>query len=217
MANYDAPVMYRWKEPNAPPNFPALAVYFLEESVLNVEVTAETGIQSYDSVEMAYVAPIGNSKSNASCEMKRTLPDGTERVHNGNMQRYGEPYRLWKQGATAESQGTPLKELLGINPATIMNLKVRGFHTVEMLADANDTAGQDVMGFWEWRDRARKHLEHRKEQAPLVRMTAMEAKYEADKADSQRKIDELTALVAELTSGKRGPGRPRKDEAAEAA
>lgn len=219
IGQYDTPQMFRWREPGAPPNSPALAIYFMLESHLNADVTAETGVQSYDSVEMGYVAPIGNPKSNSSVEMRRTKPDGTETVHNFNMARYGDPYRAWKAGLSSESQGTPLKDLFGMTPATAMNLRARGINTIEMLADAVDAAGQDVMGFWELREKAKKHLVHREEQAPLIRMDAMAAKHEAETAELKRELAELKAL---LSAGgdivaKRGPGRPRKDETAEAA
>ncbi len=217
--SYETPQMYRWREPGAPPNSPALSIHFMLESHLNAAVTAEKGIQSYDSVLMGYVAPIGNPKSNASVEIERTAPDGTVTVNAYNMNRYGQQVKEYKAGTNAETLGTPLKDLLGMTPATAMNLKARGINTIEMLADAVDGAGQDIMGFWALRERAQKHMEHRKEQAPFVRLDAIEAKYEAENADLKRQLDELKAL---LSAGgdivpKRGPGRPRKDEAAEAA
>lgn len=220
IGSYETPQMYRWREPGAPPNSPALSIHFMLESHLNAAVTAETGIQSYDSVLMGYVAPIGNPKSNASVEIERTAPDGTVTVNTYNMNRYGAQVKEYKAGTNAETLGTPLKDLLGMTPATAMNLKARGINTIEMLADAVDGAGQDVMGFWDLRERAKKHLAHRVEQAPFVKLDALEAKHAAEKADLQRQLDELKAL---LSAGgdivpKRGPGRPPKArEDAEAA
>lgn len=204
---YETPQMYRWREPGAPPNSPALAIYFVRESHLNAEVTALTGVQSYDSVDMGYVAPMGNPKSNAAVEMKRISPDGkTVVVNQFNMNRYGEPYRAWEAGVSSESQGTPLKDLLGMTPATAMNLKARGINTIEMLCDAADGAGQDVMGFWDLRERARKHMANRDAQAPIVRMEAIEAKHAEETAELKRQLDEMKALVASLTdtTDKRG-------------
>ena len=217
--SYETPQMYRWREPGAPPNSPALSIHFILESHLNADVTAQTGIQSYDNVLMGYVAPIGNPKSNASVEIERTAPDGVTTVNAYNMNRYGQQVKEYKAGTNAETLGTPLKDLLGMTPATAMNLKARGINTIEMLADAVDGAGQEIMGFWDLRERAKKHLVHRAEQAPFVKLDAMEAKHAAEKADLQRQLDELKQLLSaggDITP-KRGPGRPPTTKTAEAA
>jgi predicted flap endonuclease-1-like 5' DNA nuclease len=205
---YDTPQMYRWKDPSLPPQAPALQVYFEQQPQVNAEVTAETGIQSYDNVLVAIVAPMGMPKSNVAHEIERTLPDGTVKVNAEKMTKYAEQVRAFKAGLGAETLGTPLKDLIGMTPATIMNLKTRGIHTIEMLADMQDAASGDLMGFWDFRDKARKHIELREKNAPMVRVEALEAKHTKEKADMQRQIDELKALV-----GKRGPGRPKQAEA----
>ena len=57
--SYDTPQVYRFREPGAPPQMPALAVYFVEEAMINHEVTRTLGVQSYDNVLVAYVGPMG--------------------------------------------------------------------------------------------------------------------------------------------------------------
>ncbi len=212
--SYDAPTQfYRWKDPNLPPNAPALQVYFLQEPQINTGATASTGIQTYDNVLVAYVSPI-NSKSNVAHEIERTLPDGQTHTNARNAARFGEQVKLFKAGLGAETQGTPLRDLIGMTPATSMNMKARGIYTIEMLADMPDQAGHDIMGFWELRDRAKKHIEHREKNAPMVKLEAMEAAHKAETDSLKRQLDELRALVSEPQ--KRGPGRPPKvqDEAA---
>ncbi len=211
---YDAPQFYRWKDPALPPHAPALQVFFLLESDVNTKVTSETGIQTYDSVLTAYVSPI-NSKSNVAHEIERQLPDGTTVVNHRNAGKYAEQVKLFKAGLGAETQGTPLKDLLTMTPATIMNLRARGIHTIEMMADMPDAAGHDMMGFWELRERAKAHIAKREKEAPMVKLEAMQAAYEAENASLKRQLEELRALVSDEPA-KRGPGRPPKirDEAA---
>jgi hypothetical protein len=193
--DFNTPQMYRWKDPSADPRTPALSVHFVHESFVNAKVTAERGVQTYDDVLMAYVAPMGMPKSNASCEIERTLPDGTVVVNPWNMAKYGEQVRHYKAGATAEAVGTPLRDLVGMTPATIMNLKARGLHTIEMLAETADSMSGEMMGFWEWRDKARKHLEAREKNAPTVRLE-MELETQRQVNESlQRQLEELKALV----------------------
>lgn len=212
---YDAPQMYRWKDPTLPPQAPALQVFFILEPQVNAQVTADTGIQTYDSVLVAYVSPI-NSKSNVAHEIERTRPDGTVVVNQRNAGRYGEQVKLFKAGLGAETQGTPLKDLIGMTPATIMNLRARGIHTIEMMADMPDAAGHDLMGFWELRQRAKDHLAKREKEAPMVKLEAMQQAYEAENASLRRQLEELKALVSEQPE-KRGPGRPPKPKEQEAA
>ncbi len=209
--SYDAPQMYRWKDPSLPPAAPALQVYFIQEPQINAKVTAETGVQTYDSVLVAYVSPMGMPKSNAAHEVERVLPDNTVVVNHRVMAKYGEQVKLFKAGLGAETTGTPLKDLIGMTPATIMNLRARGIHTIEMLADMPDGAGHDMMGFWELRDKAKAHMAKREKDAPMVKMDAMEAAHKQEVASLRRQLEELAALVNE--PAKRGPGRPRKDEA----
>lgn len=209
---YDAPQMYRWRDPNWPREMPSLSVHFIEEPQVNAAETAKTGIQTYDSVLIAYVAPMGMPKSNAAHEIKRKLPDGTVILHPRNSLKYGEQLKLYEAGTDAEATGTPLRDLIGMTPATILNMKSRGIHTVEMLSDMPDGAGADVMGFWEFRDRAKKHLAMREKEAPMVKIEAMEVKHKQEVDSLMRRLNELEALVGDAPK-KRGPGRPRNEEA----
>lgn len=193
--SYETPQMYRWRDPSWPQQIPSLSVHFLEEPQINQEVTAATGVQTYDNVLIAYVAPMGMPKSNVAHEVERKLPDGTVKVNGEIANKYGEQLKLYKAGHSSEAQGTPLKDLIGMTPATAMSLRARGIHTVEMLADMGDGASGDLMGFWDLRERARKHIELREKNAPTVRLESELASRDKTIADMQNQIDELTKLV----------------------
>lgn len=201
--SFDTPQVYRWKDPSLPPNAPALQVYFLQEPQVNAEATAATGVQTYDNVLTAYVAPMGMPKSNVAHEIERTLPDGTVKTNLFYANKYGEQVKAYKAGTGAEELGTPLRDLVGMTPAVIMNLKSRGVHTVEMLAEMQDSAGGDLMGFWDWRDRARKHIEAREKEAPTKRLEMELASRDALIASMQRQLDEMKASLAEEETGRK--------------
>lgn len=192
---HDTPQVYSWKDRTLPPNAPALQIYFLQEPQVNAEATEKTGVQTYDNVIVGYVSPMGMPKSNVALEMERQLPDGTVKVHQINATKYAEPLSLFKKGIASESTGTPLRDLVGITPAIIMTMKAKGIHTVEMLADMPDAAGQDLMGFWEWREKARKHIEHREKNAPMVKLEAIEERHKKEIADLQQQVHDLTAIL----------------------
>lgn len=207
--SFETPQMYRWRDPNWPREIPSLSVHFIMESQVNAEWTAKTGVQTYDNVLIAYVAPMGMPKSNAAHEIERTLPDGQVKVNQFYAGKYGEQIKHYKAGTMAETIGTPLKDLVGMTPAMAMNLRGRGIHTIEMLAEMPDGAGNELMGFWDLRDRAKKHLEHREKNAPMVKLEAMEEAHKAEVASLRRQLDELLARVGDEPQ-KRGPGRPPK-------
>ncbi len=210
--SYENPTVFRWKDPTLPPQAPALQMYFLEEPKVNVEATAETGIQTYDNVLVAYVSPMGNSKSNVAHEIERTLPDGSVVKNQFASAKYAEQIKHYKAGTSSETLGTPLKDLIGMTPATQMNLRARGIHTIEMLTDMPDSAGADLMGFWDLRERAKKHIEMREKQAPTVRLESELAARDATIANLQKQVDDLIASVGDTK--KRGPGRPPKEQEA---
>jgi predicted flap endonuclease-1-like 5' DNA nuclease len=194
--SFETPQMYRWRDPAWPPHFPALNVHFVQDSQVNAEATARTGVQTYDNVLIAIVAPMGMPKSDVHAEVERVLPDGTVKVNHAVAMKYAEQLKLYKAGVSSEAAGTPLRDLIGMTAAMAMNLKARGIHTVEMLAEVQDAAGQDIMGFWEFRDRARKHIELREKNAPMVKIEAIEAAHKKETDALRKQIDDLTKIVS---------------------
>ncbi len=207
---YDTPAVYTWKDPSAPPHLPALQCHFIIHPEVNVEATKAMNVQTYDDVTVIYIYPMGMPKSNAAHEIERRLPDGTTKQTSYAL-KYAAPFKLFKDGIGSEATGTPLKDLIGMTPATIMTLRSLGIFTIEMLADMQDAASGNLMGFYELRNKAQKHMEHRKEMAPVLRMDAIEAAHKSEVDSLKRQLDELKALVSENAEpAKRGPGRPPK-------
>lgn len=186
---------YTWKDPRSNPNDRALACHFVEDREVNEAATAATGVQTYDNVLTIHVYPLGQPKSDVAHEIERTLPDGTVVVSQFHAHKYGGPLALYKAGRSAESAGTPLRDLPGMSAGTEANLKARGIHTIEMLQEMSDSASQDIMGFWALREAARTFMQTRKENAPAVKMAAMQADHEKAMAAMQRQLDDLKALL----------------------
>lgn len=193
---YESPQMYRYKDPTLPPTAPALSVYFEETPVVNADATREKGIQTYDNVLIAYVSPMGMPKSNAACEIRRTLPNGTVIRNMQHSAKYAEQVKAYDEGIKAETQGTPLKDLVGMTRGMEHNLRARAIHCIEDLADCQDTVAHDIMGFWDLREKAKSHLKARADAAPTVRLLSELAERDKKLAAQQRQIDELVAAIA---------------------
>ena len=85
--------------------------------------------------------------------------------------------------------GTPLDEVPGLDRNSIMGLRLKGIRNAEELASLTDTMLQQMgLGFLAWGRAARN----------LVKLKELEA----------------MQAVMEEAKAKRGPGRPRKDDAA---
>jgi hypothetical protein len=206
-------VLFRYKDPNMDPRHPGLSVRFREHEEKNDKASAESGFDTYDNVLVAYVAPVGQPKSEASCEVERKLPDGTVKVHAVNSRKYADLIKLYKEGAGEGSVGTPLK-LLNLTPGTIASLRARGIHSVEMLGDISDSGGAELMSFREYRDKAQQFLALREKNAPMVAVDALKEEHAKEIASLRRQLEEMNERFGEPEARK--PGRPRK-EAAEAA
>lgn len=207
-------VPFRYKDPNMDPRHPGLSVRFREHAEKNDKASAD-GVDVFDNVLVAYVAPIGMPKSEASCEIERKLPDGTILEHKVHSKKYADLVKMYKEGNDGGHIGTPLA-LLNMSPGTIASLKARGIHTVEMLADMTDTGGGELMGFRTDRETAQKFLALREKNAPLVAVKALEEQHAKEIASLHRQLAEMNERFG--SDEPRKPGRPRKTaEAAQAA
>jgi hypothetical protein len=200
-------VLFRYKDPNMDPRHPGLSVRFREHEEKNDKASAESGFDTFDNVLVAYVAPVGQPKSEASCEIERKLPDGTVKVHPVHARKYAELVKLYKEGAGEGSVGTPLK-LLNLTPGTIATLRARGVHSVEMLADLADSAGGELMGFRGDREKAQQFLALRERNAPMVAVDALKEEHAKEIASLRRQLEEMNERFGEPELRK--PGRPRK-------
>lgn len=216
----DEPKMFRWKDPNEPPTVPAMTVEVVVLSIKNAEFTASTGKPSFDSVLMFNVSAPGMVRSNAACEIERTLPDGTKVVNAANSYKYASVLEAYRKGAGATHLGTPLSELPGMDPGLMNNLKARGIYTVETLAETSDSAIGDLMGLQGWIGKAKNHIAAIEKAAPAKHLEAELKKRDEANAHLQRQLDDLKAAIlangGEIPAPRktRGPNKPKLQEAA---
>lgn len=212
--------IFSWKNPNEPSHLPALTVIAEVLSLRNPEFTAQTGKPSFDSVLMFKVSAPGMTRSDAACEIERTLPDGTKVVNAANSYKYASVLEAYRKGAGGMHLGTPLTELPGMDPGLMNNLRARGIHTVEMLSETSDAAIGDLMGLQGWIGKAKSHLSAIEKAAPAKHLEAELKKRDEANANLQRQLDDLKAAI-EANGGEvpaprktRGPNKPKLQEAA---
>lgn len=117
--------------------------------------------------------------------------------------------------------GTLLREWPLLTAAQAKELEHWRFYTVEQVANASDLQLQSVgmlagMSPLTFRDKARAFLATAKDTAVVQQQAEELAQARAREKAMQESMAELMRKVEELTSqveGKRGPGRPRKEEA----
>jgi hypothetical protein len=209
-----ADLFYSYREPGDRSNTPPLLVRFEETTEQNAAITQATGIATFDHKLVALVSAPG-ARSEAACEVERTLPDGTVKRHPLNSFKYGEAAKLYKAGKEQTNIGTPLEHLPGINPAYVLNLKARGIHSIEMLHGASDNLSGELMGYRHWKEKAKDFIEVREKEAPKKHLEAELKQRDDTIANLQRQLDELVSRLGEPE--KRKPGRPPKAEVAQAA
>ncbi len=212
-------VPFLWMDPSAPPGVvpDQLIVFFREAAQKDTESSRAAGYDIFDNVLMAEISAGGHgSKSTVVHECERKRPDGTIIKHPIYYKRYQTIIDQFKSGKTDEGVGTPLTLLPGMDAAKMASLKASGVHFIETLATVPDSMQiTQMMGFGELRGNARKFIDLREKNAPLVKMEAVEKELRADNERLQRQIDDLIARFG--GDEKRGPGRPRKVQEQEAA
>ena len=140
---------------------------------------------------------------------------------------YFRQYEAFKQGKGA-ILGTPLEtvEFLDGVPGVVSELKIKGCHTLEQLADASDTLCEIIPDGFLWRKDAKMEMDVLQNNKSLTRVTALSAKVD-ELAEQNRRLQEqlssslvdrsgaeiVQERIVEVSAGgapeKRGPGRPR--------
>ena len=120
-------------------------------------------------------------------------------------------YKAWKSGNEIPVDGTPLAAWSGLNAAQANVFRSMGIKSVEMIANMNDAVMQRVQlpGVREIIRQAEVFLESKGDAEMAERM----AKMEAHNAALSEQLEAAMALLEQKTEPKRGPGRPRKEEA----
>ncbi len=213
----DNAVPFLWTDPAAPPGVvpDQLIVFFKEAAQKDDASSRAAGYDIFDNVLMAEISAGGHgAKSTVVHECERKKPDGTIIKHPVYYRRYQTIIEQFKSGQTDNGVGTPLNLLPGMDAAKMATLKAAGVHFVETLATVADSMQiTGMMGFLELRNNARKFIDLREKNAPMVKMEAVEKELRAENERLQRQMDELIArLGGAETPPKRGPGRPPKLE-----
>lgn len=130
----------------------------------------------------------------------------------GDFRRFPRQYNAFQaQDGGNEMHGTPISEWPSLNRAQVEELKALKFYTVEQLATASDTQLQRIgMGGLGLRQRAQAWLAVAKDTALVQHQTAELSRRDNEIADLKEQIGRLAKMMEE---GKRGPGRPRKEDA----
>jgi hypothetical protein len=198
-----------WHDPQAPQGSAPLVVFFKEQAQRNDVVSTREGYDCFDNVLIAEVQPGAQAKSSVCIEIERKLPDGTVMVNKYNYNKYKVVVDDFKNGSQGLGVGTPLHFLPGMDAGRIASLKAQGVHWIESLAEMPESSAGELMGFYKLKQEARKFIDLREKNAPLVKMEETEKRLTAENERLQRQINELIARFGD--EPKRGPGRPKKE------
>lgn len=180
---------------------------FYTKSVVDGVASREAGRQINKDVAYVRIIQPGESR----------LGTYDQPATQADIQRFPRHWEAYKTGQEQKAEGSPLSLLFPANPAIVDNLRNIGFHTVEQLANANDTALQNVgLGGREFQQKAKQYLAAAEKGKDFHSLAAkVETLVNQAEADRQK----IAALEAELARRseepvRRGPGRPPKSEAA---
>ena len=127
----------------------------------------------------------------------------------GRWETIGPLYEAWKKGQELPETGTPLEAWGGVTAEQVAALKAMGIRTVEDVAEMGDRAAEQLR-----MPNARKLPELAKS---FLGNTDMAAR-DAENAELKERIAAMEEMLAEKMNEdapkKRGPGRPKKAEAA---
>lgn len=131
-------------------------------------------------------------------------------VDDGIKQRFPEHYARWKASRTERHvEGTPIRNWPLLSNVQIAEFEAANVFSVEMLAELADQNINKIMDGRVWRDKAKAWLSQAKDGATATRLAAENARLVEKMEALERRLSEVEAAET-----KRGPGRPRKDEAA---
>ena len=211
-------IPFLWTDPNPHPGMQPdqLIIFFREAAQKDDASSRAAGYDIFDNVLMAEISAGGHgAKSTVVHECERKRPDGTIIKHPIYYKRYQTIIEQFKSGQTDNGVGTPLNLLPGMDAAKMATLKAAGVHFIETLATVPDSMQvANMMGFLELRGNAKKFIDLREKNAPMVKMEAVEKELRSENERLQRQMDELLARFGGGDEPKRGPGRPRKLEEA---
>lgn len=117
---------------------------------------------------------------------KRTVIDRW--ASDEDKQRFPTHYARYKAGQVEQTVGTPLEMLPGMTAGKVEEYKHFGIKTVEMLAEASDSVGQQFMQFQADKSRAKGYLALAKDDAAIK---AIDEKFEKENAALREQLDSM--------------------------
>lgn len=162
----------------------ALQVRFHMESRLDNVATSETGEPVWKNVEYVEIHVPGDNTN---------IP--YRPVEEKDRKRFAKQYEAWTRGHGEVTDGQPLKMWPAITPAEVSMLAHARVYTVEQLAAVSDENASRIGPILALRDRARRHLEQSRMQAPVERLNA---KLEEQQGEISSLKEELQRAIAAL-------------------
>lgn len=169
----------------------ALWVEFYEDKVLQNFLSEQEGRPIYHDVVNIRIRIPGND----TLVIDRAMEEG-DKI------RFPRHWAFFEaKTKNGDHPGTPISEMPGVTKATVENLRVRGFYTVEQFAAASDQvlsslgmgAGVSPVGF---RDQCKRFLGAAAEMAPTVKLEAELKQRDAMLAAMQAQINAMAEQLA---------------------
>lgn len=186
----------------------ALTGQFYRHAVFNAEESKAAGRKIFKDAIYIEIRAIGDKNTSFSRPMNEQ--DKTDFA------------RAWQQflaenGSDEEISGTPLRSLPAVGPSMVFELKALGVHTVEDLLDLDDAAIDRIRGGRLLVRQANAYMAAAAETAgeEIERPQPVDHEQDAGGVTDDDFISDLSGDDdEEPAEQKRGPGRPRKTEAA---
>lgn len=191
-----------WSQPFAhlDPGAPAdhkLILRFREGTVRNERLSAE-GPSVYDRVLQVQVHAIGQRNSAPIYTLVK-ITEGKEKIEEPREhQRFRQAFDQWRANIEPTHDGMPLEHWPLMSVELVRAFKDANIFSVEQLADAPDSAANNVRApFYDFRAKAKAWLSEAKAKGG-------DAKARSELAKAQREIDELRTQVAQLLAVQNG-------------
>jgi hypothetical protein len=128
---------------------------------------------------------------------KRTVIDRL--ASDEDKQRFAQHFARYKAGQAEQTVGTPLDMLPGMTAGKVEEYKHFGIKTIEMLAEASDSVGQQFMQFQADKNRARGYMALATDNAAVKEV---EAKLSAENAAMKLQIEAMQKRMEDVLKAK---------------
>lgn len=184
-----------------PENVPAIAVGFGVREVQDKGASELAGYPVFKGREYISLRVPGDKNTHSFRPSKEK-----------DRERFPKAYAAFKNRTSTATTGFPIEQWPQITRGEALTLKAMSIHSVESLAEVHD-GHIEKLGHSgrQWRAKAKAFLATAKDSAEAHRLAEENRKKDEQMADMQRQIADLASKLEHATSGKRSPGRPRKE------